>query len=65
MRLREAYGFVTDRVFRLMHPRRGQAPWSVSRRRHVNGLLEFIRVRGPVHPRQVDEHFSLGTVTDY
>ena len=25
------YGFVTDRVFRLMHPRRGQAPWSVAR----------------------------------
>src|SRR5690242_13699269 len=23
------YGFVSDRVFRLMHPRKGQAPWSV------------------------------------
>ena len=59
------YGFVTDRVFRLMHPRRGRAPWSVTRGRHVKGLLEFIRVRGPVHPRQVDDHFSLGTVTNY
>ena len=60
------YGFVTDRVFRLMHPRRrGHAPWSVTRGRHVKGLLEFIRVRGPVHPRQVDDHFSLGTVTNY
>jgi len=59
------YGFVTDRVFRLMHPRRGPAPWTVTRGRHVKGLLEFIRVRGPVHPRQVDEHFSLGTVTNY
>ena len=59
------YGFVTDRVFRLMHPRRGQAPWSRARGRHVNDLLEFIRIRGPVHPRQVDEHFSLGTVTNY
>ena len=59
------YGFVTDRVFRLMHPRRGRAPWSVARGRHVKGLLEFIRVRGPVHPRQVDDHFSLGTVTNY
>ena len=59
------YGFVTDRVFRLMHPRRGQAPWSVTRGRHVKGLLEFIRARGPVHPRQIDDHFSLGTVTNY
>ena len=59
------YGFVTDRVFRLMHPRRGQAPWTVTRGRHVKNLLEFIRERGPVHPRQVDVHFSLGTVTNY
>ena len=59
------YGFVTDRVFRLMHPRRGHAPWSATRVRHVRRLLEFIRVHGPVHPRQVDDHFSLGTVTNY
>ena len=60
------YGFVTDRVFHLMHPRRrGHAPWSVARGRHVKSLLEFIRDRGPVHPRQVDDHFSLGTVTNY
>ena len=44
------YGFVTDRVFRLMHPRRGQAPWAVTRGRHIKRLLEFIRLRGPVHP---------------
>jgi uncharacterized protein len=59
------YGFVTDRVFRLMHPRRGQAPWSVVRARHAKALLQFIRERGPVHPRQVDDHFSLGTVQNY
>ena len=59
------YGFVTDRVFRMMHPRRGQAPWDATRGRRVRGLLEFIRARGPVHPRQVDDHFSLGTVTNY
>jgi len=60
------YGFVTDRVFHLMHPRRrGHAPWSVARGKHVKSLLEFIRARGPVHPRQVDDHFSLGTVTNF
>ena len=60
------YGFVTDRVFHLMHPRhRGHAPWSVARGRHVKRLLEFIRDRGPVHPRDVDDQFSLGRVTNY
>ena len=59
------YGFVSDRVFRLMHPRRGQAPWSVTRGRQVTRLLQFIRVHGPVHPRQVDDQFALGSVTNY
>jgi uncharacterized protein YcaQ len=60
------YGFVTDRVFHLMHPRRrGHAPWSVARGKQVTRLLEFIRARGSVHPRQVDDHFSLGTVTNF
>src|SRR5919106_306231 len=40
------YGFVTDRLFHLMHPRRrGHAPWSVARGRHVTRLLDFIRDR--------------------
>ena len=59
------YGFVTDRVFRLMHPRGGQGGWSAARGRHVKRLLEFIRERGSAHPREVDAHFSLGTVTNY
>jgi uncharacterized protein YcaQ len=28
-------------------------------------LLEFVRQRGAVHPREVDEHFSHGTVKNY
>ena len=60
------YGFVTDRVFHLMHPRhRGHAPWSAAHGRHARRLLKFIRDRGPVHPREVDVHFALGTVTNY
>jgi uncharacterized protein YcaQ len=31
----------------------------------VRALLEFVRTRGPVHPRDVDRHFSHGTVTNY
>lgn len=59
------YGYVSDALFHLMHPRRGGAGWNAGRSRHVKKLLEFIAVHGPVHPRQVDEHFSLGTVTNY
>jgi uncharacterized protein YcaQ len=59
------YGFVSDAVSALMHPRGGPAPWSAARGRHVRALLAFVREHGPVHPRDVDDHFALGTVTNY
>jgi uncharacterized protein YcaQ len=59
------YGFVTGSVQALMHPRGGPAPWTPARGRHVRALLDFVRARGSVHPREVDEHFSHGTVTNY
>jgi len=59
------YGFVTGAVHALMHPRGGPTPWTAARGRHVRALLDFVRSRGSVHPREVDEHFSHGTVTNY
>ena len=59
------YGFVTGAVQRLMHPRGGAAPWTASRRRHVRALLEFVRARGVANPREVDDYFAHGTVTNY
>ena len=59
------YGFVTGAVQALMHPRKGPAPWTPARRRRVQALLEFVREHGPVHPRDVDDHFAHGTVTNY
>jgi hypothetical protein len=59
------YGFVTGAVQALMHPRGGPTPWTAARGRHVRALLAFVRARGSVHPREVDEHFSHGTVTNY
>jgi uncharacterized protein len=59
------YGFVTSAVQALMHPRGGPTPWTAARGRHVRALLDFARTRGAVHPRDVDEHFSHGTVTNY
>ncbi len=58
------YGFVTRELQALMHPRTGMS-WSSSRRRRAQALLDFVRERGEVHPREVDAHFSHGTVTNY
>jgi uncharacterized protein YcaQ len=59
------YGFVTRAVQILMHPRGGPTPWNAARGRRVRALLDFVRSRGAVHPREVDRHFSHGTVTNY
>jgi uncharacterized protein YcaQ len=59
------YGFVTSALQALMHPRGGPAPWSAARGRHVRAMLAFVRSHGAVHPRDVDAHFSHGTVTNY
>jgi uncharacterized protein YcaQ len=66
------YGFVTSTIQALMHPRpdisvpaEGDRPWPASRRKRAQHLLEFVRERGAVHPREVDDHFSHGTVRNY
>jgi uncharacterized protein YcaQ len=59
------YGFVTGAVQALMHPRGGPTLWTAARGKQVRALLDFVRAHGAVHPREVDEHFSHGTVTNY
>ena len=59
------YGFVSSAVFALMHPRFDISYWPRARRKRVEALLEFVRERGSVHPREVDAHFSHGRVTNY
>ena len=59
------YGFVTSAVERLMHPRELVSRWPAARRKRAHLLLEFVRERGTVHPREVDRHFAHGTVTNY
>jgi uncharacterized protein YcaQ len=55
-----------------MHPRsdtgvpaEGREPWPTERVKRAQLLLEFVRERGVVHPREVDDHFSHGTVKNY
>jgi len=59
------YGFVSGAVQALMHPRAGMSRWPGGPGRRVNALLAFVRERGSVHPREVDAHFSHGTVINY
>jgi uncharacterized protein len=66
------YGFLTKRVQALMHPRanagvpaESSGPWPASRENRARLLLDFVEARGAVHPREVDSHFSHGTVKNY
>lgn len=58
------YGFVTRAMQALMHPRsNGCAP--ILRRKRAQLVLDFVRERGTVHPRDVDKRFSHGKVKNY
>ena len=59
------YGFVTRAVQGLMHPRAGAALLPTAGNKRAQALLNFVRERGTVHPRQVDAHFLHGSVTNY
>jgi len=59
------YGFLPSAIQSLMHPRTAQRRWSAATRKKAQAVLEFIRERGPVHPREVDAHFAHGRVTNY
>ena len=66
------YGYVTRSLQALMHPRSNSripvevsSPWGYGTKKRAKLLLDFIRERGTVHPREVDERFSHGRVTNY
>ncbi|WP_280154091.1 crosslink repair DNA glycosylase YcaQ family protein [Piscinibacter sp. XHJ-5] len=59
------YGFVTRNVQALMHPRTATAVWDSATKRLAAAVLDFIRERGEVHPREVDATFAHGRVTNY
>jgi uncharacterized protein YcaQ len=66
------YGFVTRSLQALMHPRKNGfvaaqsgLPWPSGNRKRAQLLLEFVRERGVVHPREVDVHFAHGSVQNY
>ncbi len=73
------YGFVTHAIQSLMHPRRREtrksaehfsnpwrdASWPAAKKKRALLLLDFVQERGAVHPREVEDHFSHGSVKNY
>jgi uncharacterized protein YcaQ len=59
------YGFLPRAHHALMHPRKVRARSSPKRIRQTQEILEYVRERGAVHPRQVDAHFAHGRVTNW
>jgi uncharacterized protein len=59
------YGFLPRAHHHLMHPRVASTVWSPARARQAQAVLEFVRERRIVHPRQVDAHFAHGRVTNW
>jgi len=58
------YGYVSRALYSLMHPRTSLLRAGGNRKR-TRLLLDFVRERGSVHPREVDEYFAHGKVTNY
>jgi len=59
------YGFLPRIHHALMHPRKVRTRSSPKRMRQAQEILEFVRERGVVHPREVDAHFAHGRVTNW
>lgn len=59
------YGFLPREHLALMHPRRARDEWDAATRQKAEQVLAFVRARGAVHPRQVEQHFAHGRTTNY
>ncbi len=59
------YGYLPRDVARLMHPRAPRRAWTPEQEQNATEVLEFVRARGVVHPREVEAHFQHGRVTNW
>ena len=59
------YGFLPREHLALMHPRVSSRPWDAATRRRAADVLAFVQARGAVHPREVEQAFNHGRVTNY
>ncbi len=54
------YGFLPHSTHRLLHPRTARTVWPKARLAQAHAVLDFVRQRGVVHPREVDTQFQHG-----
>ena len=59
------YGFLPRQTHALMHPRTPRSVWPQARWAQAQAVLDFVRERGVVHPREVDAHFDHGRVSNW
>lgn len=59
------YGFVPRRLHALMHPRTARTVWPKARWAQAHAVLEFVKARGVVHPREVDAAFAHGKAQNW
>ena len=59
------YGFLPTATHALLHPREANGKWKRGEKAKADAVLEFVRERGVVHPREVDTHFAHGKVTNW
>lgn len=59
------YGFVPRATLALLHPRAARKAWDAATRRKAAALLDFVRERGPSHPREVGAAFDHGRMRNY
>lgn len=59
------YGFLPRAHADLMHPRQAREAWTAERTRQAAAVLEFVRARGAVHPREVEAEFAHGKTRNW
>ena len=59
------YGFLPRATQALMHPRTPRQAWTSARRAQADAVLDFVRERGVVHPRDVDLAFAHGKTRNW
>ena len=59
------YGFLPRATHELMHPRTPRTVWPQDKWAQAHAVLEFVRARGAVHPREVDAHFDHGKTRNW
>lgn len=58
------YGFMPSEHMALMHPRHAKKVWDTETQSKADDVLAFVRERGTVHPRDVEQHFKHGRVVN-